>query len=346
MAKKSTTKSDYTLRSRYQVVHDLIKDAGDDIGCPDSDKFGTIVDELDNLHKLVRTTRDQVVDAEAFSSFTNSFVACVKTHVNDGITPAIFVNSLLQEFGKEGRLRSKHGSRVSVEWRNIGIATSDIFRSCPGCCTMSGPMDAKLKQRKPCIRRHLPKYKRRKPKEIDRTSEEDRIDTDINMATVFDILRKKRSVKLENLILNRESFAQTVENLFALSFLVKDGRAEIRMDENGFHLVSPRNAPDASAVASGEAVYKHFVFRFDFKDWKVMLSSVKIGEELMPNRTRTPLPYNQDIGAAHSEEEEEEARPNTRSQNLSRDSGSVSQEEPIIEISLLKLMKRELICGL
>ncbi|KAE8731171.1 Non-structural maintenance of chromosomes element 4-like protein B [Hibiscus syriacus] len=271
-----------SLRSRYLAVKNLIFDERDDISSTDSAKFNSIFSAVESLHQHVQRPREQIADAEALLDITNTLLTSVKATNGDGITVTDFINSLLTDFAKQS---SRQDGGTSIDWKKIGNEVSHVSRISRGCRTMIGPMDTQIKPRRANVRRkRIKRSEDEQPEEVDDSDAQKRTNTEANMSTLFDILRKHRIVKLEHLVLNRNSFAQTVENLFALSFLVKDGRADIKVDDKGFHLVSPKNAPTATAVASKEAVYNHFVFRFDYKDWKLMRDYVEVGQELMPHR--------------------------------------------------------------
>ncbi|KAH9615821.1 hypothetical protein KSS87_006080 [Heliosperma pusillum] len=276
----------------------------------------------------VQKPREQVADAEAFLDITSCFVKSVKAQRNEGATPSDLMSCLLRDFGQKERAAnsSVDGMRNLIVWKDIGLAGSHIFKKGAGCCTMIGPMNAEPKIRKCAVRRkHVKPTEMARPEELNNVSEE-KTDTDKNMLTMFGVLRKYRKVRLENLVLNRISFAQTVENFFALSFLAKDGRAEITANENG-HFVCPRNAPDAKSVESGKVCYDHFVLRFDFKDWKVMLDSVPEGEELMPHRVQVLEVRANTSSHAHMPEDSIPVEPErktvtTPSRNSSRKQGA------------------------
>ncbi|KAL3352060.1 hypothetical protein AABB24_020252 [Solanum stoloniferum] len=272
------------VRCKYSTIQNSISEGKDDIGSVDSEKFKEIMNEIENSHNEVKKPREQVADAEALFDLTRTLVASVRSHSADDVTPYIFISSLLEAFGPRS---AKHENGLSpnentVGWKKLGLALSPIFRNGRGCHTMIGPMNCEVKQRKYTTRKPRTKvYLHTQPKELDVT--EEKTDTDSNISTMFQILRNKKRVKLENLIMNRKSFAQSIENLFALSFLVKDGRVVIDVDVNGSHFLSPRNGPDANLVKSGEVKYSHFVFRLDFADWELMKNAVP-EEELMPSR--------------------------------------------------------------
>ncbi|CAK9148470.1 unnamed protein product [Ilex paraguariensis] len=321
------------LRSRYHSFKNRISDERDDISRVDSEKFKAIIDEVESLHQLVQKPREQVADAEALLDITNTLLTSVKAHSNEGVTPSDFVTCLLRDFGQHGGVTTNMDEgRNSIRWKDIGLPVSHVFTGSPSCCTMLGPMNTEIKQRKAVVHRKRERpTESARPEELDDTLTKERTDTDKNMVTMFDILRKNRRVKLENLTLNRNSFAQTVENLFALSFLVKDGRAEIKVDEDGCHLVSPRNAPAANAVVSGEVAYSHFVFRFDFKDWKFMMAAVSVGEELMPQRNGVDESSNSQPNSTSGKTQI--ALPTTPIRKLSRNRGLVLQVQTVVKDS-------------
>ncbi|KAK8690990.1 hypothetical protein V6N13_074511 [Hibiscus sabdariffa] len=59
----------------------------------------------------------------------------------------------------------------------------------------------------------------------------------------------------------------------------KHGELVITVPES---LDAPKNAPVASSITSGEAAYSHFVFRFDFKDWKAEPETNNSGASTTP----------------------------------------------------------------
>jgi hypothetical protein len=91
-------------------------------------------------------------------------------------------------------------------------------------------------------------------------------------------------VPLANFCINPKSFGQSVENLFYLSFLVRDGTVGISTDSRGLPTLHPTK-PLAPSEAQRRGVQKHqSVFSLDFDTWKDMIDAYNIKECIIPHR--------------------------------------------------------------
>lgn len=284
---QQNTEQRRALRSKYRQIKQDIADGAEELGRLDSNRFYEVVERMDDLHQEVQKPREQIADAEAVMNLTNGFLCGVKaSNRKIGTSPATFVGAILATFGTR-TIAADDESPVEIDWGTLGLAAIGFFREAPGVATMLGPMDIEPKVRQA----HVPRPKRVRPTEATRAEEvrdqceaAARAETDSNMETMFNILRKVKRARLDALVLNRESFSQTVENIFSLSFLVKDGRVAISHDNDGTHFVAPKNAPTTHDRQSGKVANKQFVFRYDWTCWKTMQENLEAGTELMPDR--------------------------------------------------------------
>jgi len=216
---------------------------------------------IKRLHNLVQRPHEQVVDADTLFDLTSTLLTTINiSQNNDGATLIDFISSdILRNYSEKAYgSRSLEGNddQTQISWINIGPLATSIFQDTIGFFTMLGPMDNESKKRKAIVQRKQTKPTEiTQPKAVKESPEDEKLETDKNMTSIFKILRKIKQARLENLVLSRVSFSHIVGNIFALSFLVNDGRIEINVDENGRHFVVPENDLRATEMASGEASY-------------------------------------------------------------------------------------------
>ncbi|XP_033119463.1 non-structural maintenance of chromosomes element 4 homolog A-like [Anneissia japonica] len=93
-------------------------------------------------------------------------------------------------------------------------------------------------------------------------------------------------VRLFDFVVNPDSFGQTIENIFYVSFLVKDGLAMIELDTDGLPVIRP--CEPYKEGQSKETIHKkQFMFSLTMDKWKELIEVFDIGQPLIPTRKST-----------------------------------------------------------
>jgi hypothetical protein len=178
----------------------------------------------------------------------------------------------------------------AFDWHVCGSHVAKHFAEAPSASFMNGPMDAQVKLRAA--------HQRRRAEPLGPVTTADAVDdtnaeqqTDHAMKRMVRVMKerkhKKETLTMEELAVNPSSFAQFVENVFTLSFLVKDGEAGLAMPE----------APDAADGVVNPVVKKTrkpeenldveratFVMHLDVKGWKALTAANGGRAGAMPHR--------------------------------------------------------------
>ncbi|KAJ3805974.1 Nse4 C-terminal-domain-containing protein [Lentinula aff. lateritia] len=158
-----------------------------------------------------------------------------------------------------------------LDWDKIGRTTLAKSKRVPVVGFMLGPLSIEQKKRAPVKRAKMEKNKadERKPQEL---KEEDIArsvnETTKNVAILESILAETGAINLFRFVVNPKSFAQSVENMFYLSFLIRDGKVALDTDEQGEPTIFGCAQPSDEDYADGLRK-RQIVFELDMATWKV-----------------------------------------------------------------------------
>ncbi|KAL8694115.1 MAG: hypothetical protein Q9218_001168 [Villophora microphyllina] len=86
-------------------------------------------------------------------------------------------------------------------------------------------------------------------------------------------------------VINPKSFGQTVENLFYVSFLIRDGDVEIGQSDDSLPTLIPteRRAGNEQQAATGTQKHQA-VFHLDFETWEDLIDAFEMEKSIIPHR--------------------------------------------------------------
>ncbi|GLC71535.1 hypothetical protein PLESTF_001132500 [Pleodorina starrii] len=173
-------------------------------------------------------------------------------------------------------------------WQELAAATEHLRRPARGMHVMLGALDAKPKERKAPVQRQKRQDlgEVQKPMEQPTIATQDAQETDRNMMTMWEVIKAQPvpQVLVAKLVCNPASFGQTIENLFTLSFLLRDNKVSMKKVPGVGLAVSALEGRPAAKQQQPQKQPQQFVVTFHEDDWKNMCSRVAPEECLMPHR--------------------------------------------------------------
>ncbi|KAF8919760.1 Nse4 C-terminal-domain-containing protein [Mucidula mucida] len=174
-----------------------------------------------------------------------------------------------------------------LDWTIIGRKALANTHRAPAIGFMLGPLSLEAKKRAPVQRAKLEKNKaeERKPQEL---KEEDiarsENETTKNVAVLENLLTEiGEAVDLFKFIINPNDFAQSVENIFHLSFLIRDGKVALETSLDGEPMIYSCGQPSDEDYDNGLRK-RQIVLEFDQATWKRAIEVFDITEPMVPQR--------------------------------------------------------------
>ncbi|XP_028336814.2 non-structural maintenance of chromosomes element 4 homolog A [Physeter macrocephalus] len=82
-------------------------------------------------------------------------------------------------------------------------------------------------------------------------------------------------------VVDPHSFARTVENIFHVSFIIRDGFARIRLDQDRLPIIEPVNNEESGGIDQNTQIRNQGIIALSYRDWEEIVKTFEISEPMI-----------------------------------------------------------------
>ncbi|KAI5796077.1 Nse4 C-terminal-domain-containing protein [Pyronema domesticum] len=301
------------VRRGYRDLQRRLDDNKSEFLRADNNGLLEIIQSSDQLYQNVKQTSDATLDSRLLVSATDLALKKVSNFVvgssGVGLDVDEFVGKCISYMKNANAVPGRRGGRNedgddddddAMDWAAFGRAMSfKGNKRAPTKDFLLGPLSVQKKIRVVKARKMgLGRKKGEKAAQPTDVNASDIVDNEKEtmrmVKQIYDLLKRTMEAddsieffSLFDVVVNPSSFGQTIENLFYLSFLVKEGKlAAFDDEETGLPMLALTEVATAEQVASGEAVRRQTIMSMTMWEWKQIVETFDIKQSIIPTREK------------------------------------------------------------
>ncbi|KAI0086797.1 Nse4 C-terminal-domain-containing protein [Irpex rosettiformis] len=287
------------VRKDYRNLQTRFDDANKDKEPVNAEDVLETVQKANELFDKVKGTSEATMDSNLLlrASMKSAMLARAMKSGGGAFDVDDFVSKLITFMGgrRNAEIREDDsdvvddddGDGLPLDWERIGWKVMAKSRRVPVMDFMLGPLSIEAKKRNIGKRSKLEKNinDQKKPQNItEQDIQRSEQETTKNVAVLENLLQEVGNVNLFRFIVNPNDFGQSVENMFHLSFLIRDGKCALNIEE-GEPVIFSCESPSPEDYADG-LDKQQMVMELDMATWQRAIEVFDIKEPIIPQRSK------------------------------------------------------------
>uniref|UniRef100_A0A8C5R7J8 Non-structural maintenance of chromosomes element 4 n=1 Tax=Leptobrachium leishanense TaxID=445787 RepID=A0A8C5R7J8_9ANUR len=290
------------IRHQYRELMQNIQNNREDMLSSRSNKLTETLEEANKLFAGVSRAREAALDAQ-FLVLASNLGKEKANQLHADMTvfdPTSFAEDLLSFMGIN-RLENA-GSDSEDEgyatgflpgdaWKKVGMEADTYFRRAPTFHYMLGSFKTDppvVRQKIERQRKNKEEEKRAMPAQLKKMNESHQEATEKEVERILGFLQTYQNqdpdspISFFDFVIDPQSFSRTVENIFHVSFIIRDGFARIKLDDDKLPVIEPVATDSHEQVDKDNQPRYQGVISLSHEDWKEIVRTFEITEPLIP----------------------------------------------------------------